>query len=73
MTAQYVLGIDLGTTNSVVAYASLQEETPQVQLLPIPQVVDVNTVEERSALAIVHLFGGRYRTRKSRSALVVGT
>ena len=59
MTAQYALGIDLGTTNSVVAYASLQEETPQIQLLPIPQLVDVNTVEERSALtSFIYLAGG---------------
>ena len=58
MTAQYVLGIDLGTTNSVVAYAALQGETPQVQLLPIPEVVDANTVEERSALpSFVYLAG----------------
>ena len=58
MTAQYVLGIDLGTTNSVVAYAALQGETPQVQLLPIPQVVDANTVEERSALpSFIYLAG----------------
>ena len=47
MTAQYVIGIDLGTTNSVLAYASLQDEAADVQLLPIPQLVAARTVESR--------------------------
>ncbi|MDZ4821622.1 MAG: Hsp70 family protein [Planctomycetota bacterium] len=48
--SQYVIGIDLGTTNSVLAYAPLAEETPQVQILPIPQLVAAGTVESLSAL-----------------------
>jgi molecular chaperone DnaK (HSP70) len=48
--AQYIIGIDLGTTNSVLAYAPLSEEHPQVQVLPIPQVVAPGTVESRTAL-----------------------
>jgi len=47
---KYVIGIDLGTTNSVVAYAPLDEEQPQVSLLPIPQLVAAGTVEERTLL-----------------------
>ena len=50
MPAQYVLGIDLGTTNSVLAYAPLAAETPQVQLLPLPQLVAAGTVENRTTL-----------------------
>ncbi|HAP06846.1 MAG TPA: Hsp70 family protein [Planctomycetaceae bacterium] len=50
MTAQYVIGIDLGTTNSVLAYASLQDEAADVQLLPIPQLVAARTVESRPSL-----------------------
>lgn len=50
MSAQYVLGIDLGTTNTVMAYTSLSEETPQVELFQIPQIVDNNTVESHAAL-----------------------
>ncbi len=50
MSAQFVIGIDLGTTNSVLAYMALNEEQPQVQLLPIPQVVAANTIESRSML-----------------------
>ena len=50
MISQFVVGIDLGTTNSVVAYAPLEAEEPQVQLLPIPQIVAAGTVESRTSL-----------------------
>ncbi len=50
MSAQFVIGIDLGTTNSVLAYSTLNEERPQVELLPIPQLVAANTIESRSML-----------------------
>jgi len=46
----YSIGIDLGTTNSVIAYANLAEERPSVQLLPIQQVVAAATVEDRNLL-----------------------
>ncbi|MCC6494048.1 MAG: Hsp70 family protein [Pirellulales bacterium] len=50
MTATYVLGIDLGTTNSVLAYARLEEEPSQVELLEIPQLTAASTVEHRLLL-----------------------
>lgn len=50
MTAQYVLGIDLGTTNSVLAYMSLEAGEPNVQLLAIPQLIAAGTVESRGGL-----------------------
>jgi len=46
----FVLGIDLGTTNSVLAYAPLSAEQPIVELLPIPQLVAPGVVESRSSL-----------------------
>ena len=58
MTANYVLGIDLGTTNSVLAYADLAAEQLQIELLPIPQLVDGGVVEEHTSLpSFVHLVG----------------
>lgn len=51
MAAEYIVGIDLGTTNSVVAYAPLNVESPEIQLLPIPQLVAADTVEARDSLA----------------------
>ena len=49
-TPQYIVGIDLGTTNTVAAYASLETEEPQVELLPLPQMVAPSTVESRNSL-----------------------
>ena len=50
MSAEYVVGIDLGTTNSVVAYTPLNGELPNIALLEIPQVVASGTVENRTHL-----------------------
>jgi hypothetical protein len=46
----FVLGIDLGTTNSVLAYAPLSAEQPVVELLPIPQLVAPGVVESHFSL-----------------------
>lgn len=50
MTAGYVVGIDLGTTNSVLAYSRLDGDRPHVEVLPVPQLVAASTVESRSQL-----------------------
>lgn len=50
MTARFVIGIDLGTTNSVVAYAPLEGDQANVQLLPIPQVTAPGVIESRTML-----------------------
>jgi len=48
--AQYIIGIDLGTTNSVLAYVAADAEAPELKLLPVPQVVAAGTVESRTSL-----------------------
>lgn len=50
MTAKYIVGIDLGTTNSVVAFTPVGGDAPSVELLPIPQLVAASTVEAKSSL-----------------------
>jgi molecular chaperone DnaK (HSP70) len=50
MPAQYIIGIDLGTTNSALAFAPIHAEQPDVQILPIPQLVAPGTVEQRPLL-----------------------
>lgn len=50
MSAQYILGIDLGTTNCVLAYAPLDADEARVELLRIPQLVDTGTTERRTVL-----------------------
>ena len=50
MSAKYVVGIDLGTTNSVIAIADLEAEAPVVELVEIPQLVAPSTIESRKSL-----------------------
>ena len=52
---KYVIGIDLGTTNSALAYAELRPVTdpfdlPKVELLSIPQLVNPAEVREDGLL-----------------------
>ncbi len=49
-TSRYIVGVDLGTTNSVVAFVDTAVEQPAVQILAIPQVTAPGSVEERLAL-----------------------
>ena len=52
--SRYVVGIDLGTTNSALAYAdstkAVADGPGPVERLPIPQVVALNDVSERPLL-----------------------
>jgi molecular chaperone DnaK (HSP70) len=53
MAARAAVGIDLGTTNTVVAWAPLDPLTataPPVQVLPLPQLVSGAEVEARALL-----------------------
>ena len=48
---KYVIGIDLGTTNSALAYTEIQEgadpfDTPEVRLMDIPQLVNPGEVRD---------------------------
>ena len=48
--SRFAVGIDLGTTNSVLSYIDLDATDPAARVLPIPQLVDRATVETRNAL-----------------------
>jgi len=51
--SRFIVGIDLGTTNCVVAYVDTQTpdaENPPIQLFHIPQLVTPGNVEERDLL-----------------------
>lgn len=49
---KYAIGIDLGTTNSVIAYTAIDAEnnSKPPAILPIPQLVAASTVESRDVL-----------------------
>ncbi len=50
MASEYVIGIDLGTTNSVLAFARIDAEPPEVSVLEIPQLVNPGEVREQALL-----------------------
>lgn len=47
---KYAIGIDLGTTNTELAYCLLDDTDAKPQSLPIPQFVATSTVESRTQL-----------------------
>lgn len=51
---RYVVGIDLGTTNSAVTYVDTDEQPWQVRVLPLPQLVGPGEVESRESLPSFH-------------------
>jgi hypothetical protein len=52
LAAKYIVGIDLGTTNSALAHcnASAAEEERRIEVRSIPQLVNPNEVAERTLL-----------------------
>lgn len=61
MSPQYIIGIDLGTTNCAVAYVQLDElssESPDIRIFDIPQLTRAGAVETRPLLpSFVYLPG----------------
>ncbi len=56
--SRYVVGIDLGTTNSAVGYVDTHEDQPRIQSLDIPQLVAPGDVAQRASLpSFVYLAG----------------
>lgn len=51
MAAQYAIGVDLGTTNSVVGFVPLETEEPAVDLLQLQQLTAPSTLENLPSLA----------------------
>lgn len=51
--SRYIVGIDLGTTHTVVAYADTSKKDFTVQLFPIQQLVAPGTVDEEQKLPSV--------------------
>ena len=52
--SRYVVGIDLGTTNSAVCYVDTHERPWQVRVLPIPQAVSSGVFESLDSLPSFH-------------------
>ena len=59
----YVIGIDLGTTNSAVAYVDLKKEgvaRQQIDFFEVPQVTGINEVGNRPILPSFLYLPGKY-------------
>ncbi len=52
--ARYVVGFDLGTTNSAAAYVDTAQRPWRIETFPIPQVVAAGQVEARETLPSFH-------------------
>ena len=51
MDSQFIVGIDLGTTNSALAYCeSAASERARIEVGTIPQVVNPNEIADRTLL-----------------------
>jgi molecular chaperone DnaK (HSP70) len=64
----YIIGIDLGTTNSVVAYTEADTETGRsfsIRLFEIPQLIDAGVVEKRQMLPSFILIPGEHDVSKT--------
>ena len=52
--SRFVVGIDLGTTNSAMAYVDTQETPRRVRVFPLPQLVGPAQVESLETLPSFH-------------------
>ena len=50
MSLRYAVGIDLGTSNTALAYADLNEQDPAVQVFEVPQLVAAQAMQPRPLL-----------------------
>ncbi len=50
MDSEFIVGIDLGTTNSALSYCNGADENGQIAVANIPQVVNPNEVADRTLL-----------------------
>ena len=58
MTSRYIVGIDLGTTNSAIGFVDTEAAAPRIESLEIPQLVTAGKVGERPTLpSFVYLAG----------------
>jgi len=66
MNSRYIIGIDLGTTNSVVAWIDTQEqiEKREIHIFAIPQLVKAGQVREQNTLPSFIYLPGEHELAK---------
>ncbi len=69
MASRFIVGIDLGTTNSAVAYVDTEADTPRIESMPVAQLVDAGEVAERPTLPSFLYLAGAHDVRPGELAL----
>ena len=54
LPSRFIVGLDLGTTNSAMAYVDTAERVRRIQIFPVPQVVAPGLIESRDTLPSFH-------------------
>jgi molecular chaperone DnaK (HSP70) len=66
---RYIVGIDLGTTNSALAYVDASDPERRVSAFPVPQLVSEGLVAERPTLPSFLYLGGEHDVAPGHLAL----
>ncbi len=69
MPARYLVGIDLGTTNSAVAYVDTRAADPRVRVFEVPQLVAPGEVAPRQQLPSFVYLAGEHDLAAAETAL----
>ena len=69
MATRYIVGIDLGTTNSALAQCNADSEDNSIRVRPIPQLVNPSEVSERTLLPSFLYIPGDFDFPKGSTAL----
>src|SRR5579871_5520759 len=54
LPSRFVVGLDLGTTNSAMAYVDTEEQPRRIRTFAVPQVVAPGQMESRETLPSFH-------------------
>ena len=75
MNTRYIVGIDLGTTNSALAYVDNEapEEGARIEVGGVPQLVNPGEVEDRSLLPSFLFIPGEMDFPKGQSEFALGS
>ena len=52
--SRFVVGLDLGTTDSAMAYVDTDEQPRRIRTFPVPQVIAPGQIEARDTLPSFH-------------------
>lgn len=68
-TARYIIGIDLGTTNTAVSYVDTKSADQRVQVFPVPQLIAPGELGDRRQLPSFLYLAGEHDLSPEQTAL----